>query len=107
MRTSPGEYRKAIEYRERANLEIGGRWARAYFGNLSNAYKSLGEYRKAIEYHERALKMSEEIGDRAGRERGLGNLGVAYDSLGVCARPSSTRRALKISDEIGDRWARA
>ena len=36
---------------------------------LGLAYYSLGDFRKAIQYHERDLKISKEVGDRAGEER--------------------------------------
>ena len=49
---------------------------------LGIAYYSLGDFRKAIEYHERHLKISKEVGDRAGEGKAYGNLGNAYDSLG-------------------------
>ena len=49
---------------------------------LGIAYYSLGDFRKAIEYHERYLKISTEVGDRAGEGRAYGNFGNAYHSLG-------------------------
>ena len=49
---------------------------------LGIAYYSLGDFQKAIEYHERHLKISKEVGDRAGEGRAYGNLGNAYNSLG-------------------------
>ena len=50
---------------------------------LGIAYYNLGDFRKAIEYHERHLKISKEVGDRAGEGRAYGNLGNAYNSLGA------------------------
>ena len=44
---------------------------------LGIAYYSLGDFRKAIEYHERYLKISKEVGDRAGEGRAYRILGVA------------------------------
>ena len=38
---------------------------------LGYAYHSLGDFQKAIEYHERRLKISKEVGDRAGEGRAL------------------------------------
>ena len=49
---------------------------------LGIAYYRLGDFRKAIEYHERHLKISKEVGDRAGEGKAYCNLGKAYDSLG-------------------------
>ena len=52
------------------------------YGSLGNAYYSLGDVQKAIEYHERHLKISKQVGDRAGKGRAYCNLGKAYHSLG-------------------------
>ena len=49
---------------------------------LGIAYYSLGDFRKAIEYHKRHLKISKEVGDRAGEGSAYGNLGNAYFRLG-------------------------
>ena len=49
---------------------------------LGIAYYSLGDFRKAIEYHERHLKISKEVGDRAGERIAYCNLGNAYHSFG-------------------------
>ena len=49
---------------------------------LGIAYYSLGDFRKAIEYHKRYLKISKEVGDRAGEGAAYCNLGVAYRNLG-------------------------
>ena len=48
---------------------------------LGIAYYSLGDFQKAIEYHERYLKISKQVGDRAGEGTAYCNLGVAYHSL--------------------------
>ena len=71
---------------------------------LGNAYYSLGDFRKAIEYHERHLKISTEVGDRAGEGTAYGNLGVAYCSLGDFQKAIDYhQRNLKISKEVEDR----
>ena len=58
----------------------------------------------AIKFYEQALLIDREIGDRRGEGAALGNLGIAYATLG------ETRRAIKffeqtlfIDREIGDR----
>ena len=59
---------------------------------------------KAIEYHERDLKISKEVGDRAGEGRAYCNLGNVYDSLGDFQKAIEYHeRDLKISKEVGDR----
>ncbi|XP_073229372.1 uncharacterized protein [Porites lutea] len=71
---------------------------------LGIAYHSLGHFRKAIEYHERHLKISKEVGDRAGEGKAYGNLGVAYRNLGDFQKAIEYHeRDLKISKEVGDR----
>ena len=71
---------------------------------LGIAYYSLGDFQKAIEYHERHLKISKEVGDRAGEGRAYGNLGNAYNSLGDFQKAIDYyERDLKISKEVGDR----
>ena len=42
----------------------------------------MGDYQKGIEYHEKVLKISKEIGYRAGERAAYANLGLAYKSLG-------------------------
>ncbi|CAH3196420.1 unnamed protein product, partial [Porites evermanni] len=57
-----------------------------------------------IEYHERHLKISKEVGDRAGEGKAYCNLGNAYDSLGDFQKAIEYHeRDLKISKEVGDR----
>ena len=71
---------------------------------LGIAYYSRGDFRKAIEYHERHLKISKEVGDRAGEGRAYGRLGNAYDRLGNFQKAIQYHiRHLKISKEAEDR----
>ena len=71
---------------------------------LGTAYHSLGDFRKAIEYHERHLKISKEVGDRAGERKAYCNLGNSYHSLGYFQKAIEYHeRGLKISTEVGDR----
>ncbi|CAH3184240.1 unnamed protein product [Porites lobata] len=71
---------------------------------LGIAYHNLGDFRKAIEYHERHLRISKEVGDRAGEGIAYCNLGNAYDSLGDFQKAIEYHeRHLKISKEVGDR----
>ena len=49
-------------------------------GYISIAFHSQGYFRKAIEYHEKHLKITMEVGDRPGDEKGYQNLPYAYTS---------------------------
>ena len=87
----------------RKKWETGQEEGTAY-GNLGNAYVRVGDFQKAIEYHERHLKISKEVGDRAGEGKAYGNLGNAYHSLGDFQKAIEYHeRDLKISKEVGDR----
>ncbi|CAH3170218.1 unnamed protein product [Porites lobata] len=71
---------------------------------LGLAYYSLGDFRKAIQYHERDLKISKEVGDRAGEGKAHGNLGNAFRNIGDFQKAIEYHeRHLKISKEVGDR----
>ena len=73
-------------------------------GGRANAYHGLGDFEKAIENHNRDLKMSKELGYRAGERKAYGNLGNAYYSLGDFQKAIEYHeRALEISKEMGDR----
>ena len=73
-------------------------------GGRANAYHGLGDFEKAIENHNRDLKMSKELGYRAGERKAYGNLGNAYYSLGDFQKAMEYHeRALEISKEMGDR----
>ena len=73
-------------------------------GDRKNAYHSLGDFHKAIENHNRDLKISKELGDRAGERKAYGNLGNAFYSLGDFQKAIEYHeRHLKISKEMGDR----
>ena len=49
---------------------------------IGNFHNWLSDNKKAIDYYEQALVISREIGDRQGEGNHLGNLGIAYLSLG-------------------------
>ena len=71
---------------------------------LGIAYYSLGDFQKAIEYHERHLKISKEVGDRAGEGKAYCNLGIAYYSLGDFQEAIEYYKGnLKISKEVGNK----
>ena len=81
--------------------------AAAINGNIGDPFVScynLGDFRKAIEYLERHLKITKEVGDRAGEGKAYCNLGIAYYNLGDFQKAMEyLERHLKISKEVGDR----
>ena len=80
---SLGDYRKAIDYYEKALAiaeEIGDKQGKGNrLGNLGLAYSNLGDYRKAIDYYERAIVILKEIG--APYDTPESNLADAYIAL--------------------------
>ena len=79
---SLGDYRRAIEYHEKAlkiceEIEDIAGESRCYI-NLGSAYDGLGDYRRAIEYQEKALKICRVIQDKAGQSTCNFNLGLLY-----------------------------
>ena len=78
--------------------------------NLGIAYQSLGDLKKAIDCHECHLKITKEMGDKAGEGRAHCNLGIAYKSLGDFKTAIDFHeRHLVIAKEVGDKtgegWA--
>ena len=71
---------------------------RAY-GNLGNAYHTLVDYQEPIKYDEKHLKISIEIGDRAGE--GSGKLCISYQVTIEKANGYHEER-LQIGREAGD-----
>ena len=60
-----------------------------------------------IDYYEKALAIAEEIGDKKGKGGDLGNLGLAYYSLGDYRKVIDYyEKALAIAEEIGDKKGR-
>ena len=65
-------------------------------------YQSQQKEKKAIEYQERLLKISKEVGDKAGRGIAYSNLRNAYYSLGDFQKAIEYHgRHLKISKQEG------
>ncbi|KAM7437204.1 hypothetical protein ABFA07_013121 [Porites harrisoni] len=92
------DFKNAVNY-----LEMYRKIAREE-GGRANAYHGLGDFEKAIENHNRDLKISKELGYRAGERKAYGNLGNAYYSLGDFQKAIEYHeRALEISKEMGDR----
>ena len=65
-------------------------------GNLGIAYTGLGDFKTAIDYHECHLKISKEVGDKAGEEEAYGNLGIAFKGFNVVL-PLKLRQNLLVS----------
>jgi tetratricopeptide (TPR) repeat protein len=74
------------------------------FARLARAKQVLGEVDEAIRLNLSALKMHEEVGDRAGQATTLNNIGLVYHSTG---QPDQAleyfNQALPIRIEVGDR----
>ena len=81
--------------------------AAAINGNIGDPFVNcynLGDFRKAIEYLERHLKITKEVGDRAGEGKAYCNLGIAFRNLGDFRKAIEYQeRHLQISKEVGDR----
>ena len=81
--------------------------AAAINGNIGDPFVNcynLGDFRKAIEYLERHLKITKEVGDRAGEGKAYCNLGIAYYSLGDFQEAIEYYKGnLKISKEVGNK----
>ncbi len=59
-------------------------------------------YSKALEYYQAALKIQQKLGDRAGEEIALYNIGKIYNSQGNQLKAQDYyRQALKIREEMG------
>ena len=94
---SMGEYRKAIEYHERA-AKI-SRWRPAGRGQAPRQPRRYvqrhGGYREAIDYRVRALAIRG-VGDRRGQGSVLGKLGNAYNNVSATGPSSTMSGALAI-----------
>ncbi len=102
-----GEYRKAIEYHEKALAivqEIGDRRGEGvWLGSLGLAYYVLGQVDKAIEYYQKALAIAQEIGDRYGEASALTNLGDSFVDQGELDEAVKFySQAIAIADETGN-----
>ena len=71
-------------------------------------YQSQQREKKAIEYHERQVKISKEVGDRAGEGKAYSSLGYAYYTTRDFKNAIEYHeRHLKITKEVGDRAGEA
>jgi len=101
-----GEYRKALEFAQRAftiKQKLGNRHDLiVVLGSIGVIHASTGDYPKAIEYHRRALKLSRELGSRTGEAATLEVLGNAYRELGDYDNAlDCAQRALALAKELG------
>lgn len=116
-----GDYPKALRYLFEARdlaEEMGSVYEVANnLGNIGNVYSDQGDsyagitdsalamsrkYTKALEHYKRALKIDEELGDKAGVAINLGNIGSVYAKTGDFEKAEKTlREALFLSKEVG------
>jgi tetratricopeptide (TPR) repeat protein len=76
--------------------------------HLGNFSISQSRYTEAIEFYQQSLNIAHEMGDRGGEAILLGNLGIAYQSLGQYPRAIEFhQQSLDIEREIGDRGGEA
>ena len=69
-----------------------------------NEQFQVNQFTAAFQSWEQALRIYEEIGDRSGVAKSLGNLGIAYRSLGEYNKAIDyLQQSLAITQEIGDR----
>jgi tetratricopeptide (TPR) repeat protein len=103
---------------ERANIEVGQRWAAGNAGDREDAAALVARYSDAgahilrfrlapqqqIAWSEALLAASRRLGDRKGEGRALGNLGLAWADLGETGKAIGFyEEQLAIVREIGDR----
>ena len=95
-------YAEALELNQRA--EAAPDVLIANLDGLAIACTVTGHYRDSISYLERELNIAREIGDQRHQGKALGNLGVAYYSLGDPRKASEFfAQQLVITREIRDR----
>lgn len=76
--------------------------------HLGYAYDALGQWQTALDYYQRALRIWEEIGNRAGQANTLNNIGMVYNALGQQQMALDYyQQALPIQEEVGDRAGQA
>ncbi|MEG4286804.1 tetratricopeptide repeat protein [Microcoleus sp. A006_D1] len=68
-----------------------------------NQQNDISRFREALQFWEQALTIYLEIGDRQGESHAIGNLGIAYQSLGDYNRAIDFyEQSLEIKQKIGD-----
>jgi tetratricopeptide (TPR) repeat protein len=76
--------------------------------SLARARRVLGEVAEAMRLYQDALKMYEEVGDRAGQATTLNNIGMVYYGTGQPDKALEYyQQALPITEEVGDRAGQA
>ncbi len=75
---------------------------------MARLHESLGDYGQARRFYQESLRISEELGDRAGVARILQNLGVLAQTIGRYDEALSLyRESLHISEQLGDLQGKA
>jgi tetratricopeptide (TPR) repeat protein len=73
------------------------------FAHLARAKEVLGEVAEAMRLYHGALKMYEEVGDRAGQATTLNNIGTVYYGMGQPEQALKYyQQALPLREEVGD-----
>lgn len=92
-----GQYRRLFD-----RLDV--RQTAAVFHNFGSLIADRGDYDKALEYYNQSLKISGELGDRAGTAYSLGQIGIIYRNRGEYNKAlENYEQVLGISEELGDR----
>lgn len=80
----------------------------ALLNNIAAIHYARGEYDEGLRYYEEDLKITRELGDRAGEGMTLNNIGMIHDARGEYDEALRYHdESLKIKREIGDRGGEA
>ncbi|MEM3444980.1 MAG: tetratricopeptide repeat protein, partial [Thermoplasmata archaeon] len=104
-----GEYRKAIEWQEKALVVFEKVKAEKEMANaihrIGACYIYLGEYEKAMEFFSKALGIREKINDLRGLTGSYNNIGIIYHDKGDYEKALEFHtKSLALREKIGDVW---
>ena len=75
---------------------------------MGTVFSALGEYEEALAHYKSALKLDQQLGDRASVAQKLGHIGSCYVALGDLSRAENyLGKALTIAEQTGDLAAAA
>ncbi|MEM3444472.1 MAG: tetratricopeptide repeat protein, partial [Thermoplasmata archaeon] len=102
-----GEYRKAIEWQEKALGVFEKAKAEKEMANaihrIGTCYWYLGEYEKAMEFFSKALGIREKINDSRGLAATYNNIGIIYHDKGEYEKALEFyTKSLELREKIGD-----
>ena len=102
-----GDYRRSIEYYDRALDAVGDQdpsFEATVLNNVGNLHEILGDYDKALAAHERALLLARQAGSVENEARGLNTIGSTYYKLGEFQKALEYHeQALAIRRRVNDR----